>query len=240
MEEQMQKKKSPSKIIIIILLVIIVGLGGFIFINRDALFSKNDNSKAKAEETEKAEKEDSSEKITLDISKCANCDKDWKFTSVSLASGEINDLSVKVENGQAKVTVDWDKYCKTNTDPNCQSGSKTYDVVGLKDKVKYASIGSNGQDATGTAFYFVLENGTVEYTKLYSSHNAIDESGNEYTDWKINISNNHFASQGAIKGIKDIVKIYTVGITSGYIGFVATIGETSNGTLYNLNGILYD
>ena len=239
--EPKPKKKKTSTIIIIILLLIIVGAGVFIFLNRDSLFNDNNKQeeKAKPVETQKAEEqveEPTPEKVKLDISKCANCPEGWEFSGeATVATAGFGDMVIKVENNNPTVTIDWDEYCKTDKGIKCPTGKKTYNVTGITKNIKSGVIGYYGQSDVDTSFLFLLEDGSIEYTKLYQEYTTTNTTGEEYTDWKVNITNDSFPSNGAIKGIKDIVKIYSVNVAGGMSGFITMIGETEDGTLYNLD-----
>lgn len=85
-------------------------------------------------------------------------------------------------------------------------------------EVKEVLSGGTAQDITGSAILYLMEDGTVEYTPLYKA-----------------INDNDFRSYGPLPDISDIVRLENANACSGVGCWSTTIGQTSDGTLYDFD-----
>ncbi len=232
------KKKSGSGIIIALCIIIILVLCGYIAYDKGLFGSlKNENTTTnnssntnKIENTNEGENitppnssnttPDSNPKYSFDISKCSNCDSEYSYELN--ASGYIAYATLKEDNKSVDITIDYDKVKDTGVEVNA-TGQKGY-TLSFSKKVADIIYGTYGLDMSYETLIFLMEDGTVEYLPLLDA--AIKGKIESY---------------GQVENLTNIVKFYpniSASRTSGAGGYVTTLAQSSDGTIYDIMTIL--
>ncbi len=235
------KKSKVKTIFIIVLLVIVIGLGAFIFLNRDSLLNKKD-SKAKTDEVEKSDsKEIKSEKDIeeikdIDLSKSLNTDGvTFEFVN-ELGNDERFSLIVNDDKRSITVTI-YEKGSKLISDTIHSTWSTEpldKQISGFNKDIKKAYVGGMGQDAMGTTFFFIMNDGTLQYAKVFEKRNNADGTtyyGTDILDGKLTIKET--------PNVDGIVKLYEASVRvpqSG--GYGTTLASKADGSFYDLSRII--
>ena len=132
--------------------------------------------------------------------------------------------------------INWSEFGPHSTASAWTPDTKEYSIQGFNKNVKDAIVGTVGQDASSAILFYLMEDGTVEYTRVF-------DNGLNYTyekDSEGRITGEHFETQGAVKNVKDVVKFYNVDvhIINGS-GWMTTIGATKDGSFYDLGEIVH-
>jgi len=236
------KENKSGPIMIIILLLIIVALGGFIFLKRDVLFGDNTKEKSnntqETSETETNEENKPVEIKPLDLAKCLNCEDNWIISDPT----EEN-TSSHFTMSEKTISINWETFHSYSGLSAAPRDVRQYEVRGINGNIKSSIIGGSGQSIDGTTFYYLLENGTVEYVKLFKINT--DAHNNTYTTLNFSQDNsikdedgnatNYFESQGTVPNISNIVKLYNVQVhVENGSGHATTIGALADGSFYDL------
>lgn len=252
------QKTSPVAIIILVILLIAAVAAGLLF--GDKLYSlvhPTEESKAKTEEKEKEntteeetkenqQEETKAEEIKpLDLSKCLNCGEHW-IISDPKETNTTDELVIQNENNQLSLYINWDKFCKTAgtvLGPGTCGAHDPYEIRGVNKTVKSTIVGGSGQSAAALTLYYLLEDGTVEYTKMFIQKETTSGTryyALNYTDSETEKDANgnrltYFASQGAVPNVSKVVKLYNVQahVENGG-GWATTIGALADGSFYDL------
>lgn len=216
--EEVKKKKKKSWILVTILVIVLLvaaTLGGYLAgasrIANDVVKQRNEN-----EEVEK------NTSLFYDENKIENKQEGQVFGRLS-ASGFINGVSYEISENKKVVyaTLNWavigidyfgESFPVNRTTADVDKISINFD----KDVVEIYAAGF-GQDTTGAAIIFLLEDGTAKYVNEYEAVRS--------QDYK-NIKN--------IK-LKNIVKFYGTGVTGDHFGHYTTVAQTKDGKLYDLD-----
>ena len=253
-----KKKNNLEKVIIIILIIIIMILGGIIFTKKNIIFNTNSTTKnqnTKKENTKDTEKTNTETKETiednkteettpLDLTKCLNCEGNWTFSNQT-ENDSTNHFSISNNNNNLTLSINWNTFCPLSGTSSCPSGTLYYEIRGINKKIKKTIIGGSGQSIESTTLYYLLEDGTVEYTKLYNQKK--DGYGHIYYEMNFSYDygkkdsagapTTYFASQGPVSGLSNIINLYNVQVHSNEgvgSGWATTIGATANGSFYDL------
>jgi len=232
-------KKNTSTIIIILLVIIILLLGGFIFLKRDQIFNSN---KTTNESAIKEPSKTSEETKPVDLTKCLNCNENWVFNDAT-TNDSATHFTLKNDNNHVSLSINWKTFCEFSGASSCSNDTLTYEIKGINKTVESTIVGGSGQSIEATTFYYLLEDGTVEYTKLFAQKE--DNQGNKYFQINYSIDRDntdqngnpttYFASQGSIAGVKGIVKLYNVSVSvKNGSGWSTTIGAKADGSFYDL------
>lgn len=214
----MEKKKKKSWILVTVLIVILLvaaTLGGYLAgasrIANDVVKQRNDN--------EEAVKNTS---LFYDENKIENKQEGQKFDRLSI-SGFINGVSYKIGENKTtvKATITWSVVGTNYFGESYPINRKETDVDDIsidfdKDVVEIYAAGF-GQDTTGAAIIFLLEDGTAKYVNEYEAVRS--QSYKNIKDLKL----------------KDIVKFYGTGVTGDHFGHYTTVAQTKDGKLYDLD-----
>ncbi len=252
MNENVKETKNKGLIIFTItLLIACIGMGTFIFMNKDKLIakesdkntensSKKTSSKNKKEQDTKIETEatedETEEAKDLDLSKALNT-SGYNYSEVS---GQDQDagFSLKINDDKKSVTVTiYEKGSKLISDViHSTWGTDPIDkqITGFNKKIKSTYIGGLGHDSTGTIFYFIMEDGTVTYAKLFEK--ALNADGTMYYNTKI-LENQ--LSINTIDNIDGIIKLYGANASAPMsTGAYTTLAAKKDGSFYDLGKII--
>ena len=181
----------------------------------------------------------------LDLTKSLNTNGITYYDAKELSNGNTDlGLSVKVNGGYAKLNINWVEFGPHSGASAWGDTTVEYEIRNLSGTVKEGYVGEVGQSAVGTTLYYLMDDGTVEYTKVFS--NKTDNAGNSYYSMNYTydkdndgrISGEHFEGQGKVNGVKDVVKLYVVNARGGMSGYVTTIGATRDGSFYDLGSAI--
>ena len=241
----MEEKKKGNKglvILIVILLLACIGMGSYIgydkFLNKETEDGKTSNNKTTTNNRNKNQnkQEENSTVADLDLNKCLN-QTNMNYSNPVEATTNIG-LTPSVDVGKRSVTINTDgsKFGPVSTLSAYYSGEYKMYVDGFDKNVANAYVGELGQDPKGTTLFYVMEDGTVEYTKIFKKE--IDSSGNQYytlNTYQQGEDNYRFHVDGTVKDVKKVIKIYNVNRTSTGSGAMTAIGATKDGSFYDLS-----
>ena len=249
MEEKEIKKNNMGLIaLVVILFIIIIGMGLYIAYDKGIVFS---NTKKEATESSQSKeitdndesRENSNEIKELDLSKCIN-NKTNTYSNSSDVEGNYG-LSMEINSEKTSVTlsIDWSKFGPLSTVSTWPSSVTTYQVTGFSKTINSVFVGDLGQDSTGITLFYLMSDGTVEYTPMFNR--KIDSQNNSYYEMNYTYdysadgrtTGQHFSTKGTINGVSSVIKLYTVDASNGS-GWRTTIGATSDGSFYDLGDII--
>lgn len=229
-------KKNGLYIVVFILVIITIGLVLFICYDKGLIFSKESNN---INNTNNSSNTNNTKEIKeLDLEKSLNT-KDITYKNASDTEGNYG-LSIKINNEKtATLTIDWKIFGRISTTGS--SGEvKDYLVKGFNKNIKSTFIGNLGQDTNGITLFFIMEDGTVEYVKVfkmetnddgstyYILNNVIKQEGNYSGEFTVNSLN-----------VSGVIKLYNVDAYSkNASGYRTVIGATKDGSFYDLGSII--
>ena len=236
---------------IVILVLIILGLIVYICYDKGVIFSKDDTNTTTTNNTNETNNENTmnnnettntNEIKDLDLSKSLNT-KDITYKNASDQEGNYG-LSMKVNNDKTvTLTIDWKIFGKFSTTGS--SGEiKDYIVKGFTKNIKSTFIGDLGQSYNGITLFFIMEDGSVEYTKMFKQAENNNTDGSIYYVLNNTILDNNeyageFISSGTLSGVNGIIKLYNVDTYSqNASGYRTVIGATKDGSFYDLGSII--
>ena len=164
-----------------------------------------------------------------------------EFDNSNVSNGGENSYTIADYSGTIDVSIDETGKVATLS-YNRKTLSDTYllnwDLTGVEEgvlesqtitfngKVNDVLFSGIGQDATGDAILFLMEDGTIAYIPVYQSLTTNGVEG--------------LTTYQTISIIKDIVKFYTANVTSGTSSSVTVLAQAKDGTLYDLAPIIND
>ena len=214
--------------------------------------SKTVEKQTAKEETTKEEttkEDDATQKVKdeikpLDLNNSLNSTGITYSDSKQLIEGdEVTGISVKRNENSVKLVIDWPKFGPHSGATAWSNEAIEYEISDLSGNVKKAVVAGIGQDITGAKIFYLMEDGTVEYTDIFTRN--YDKKGTLYfnvnytyeKDSNGRITGEHFASQGKVNGVKDVVELYSVSAipTGSMIGaYGTTLAATKDGSFYDL------
>lgn len=236
-----EKKKSNVGVIIlvVVLFLVCIGMGTFIFINKDKLINTSNKSQTEKSSIKKENKQEEDTKIAeLDLSKCLN-QTNVNYSNPVEAITSIG-LTPTVDDGKRSVTIktDGSKFGPVSTLSAYYSGKYNMYVDGFDKDIENVYVGELGQDPMGTTLLYIMEDGTVQYTKIFKKES--DSSGNQHytlNTYQQGEDNFRFHADGTVKDVKDVIKIYNVNATTTGSGAMTAIGAKKDGSFYDLSVI---
>ena len=245
------KKNNCLAVVIVLLVLVILGLVFYILYDKGIIFSNGDSGKdVNTTETTNTssnntyntnEKSTTSDEVKeLDLTKSLNT-SGITYKNATDTEGNYG-LSMKINSDKrsATLTIDWAIFGKYSTTGS--SGEvKNYSVKGFSKNIKSTFVGDLGQDSRGITLFFIMEDGTVEYVKLFKQ--AENSDGSIYYVLTANVSadgsTGDFTSNGLVSGVKDVIKLYNVDTYSqNASGYRTVIGSTKDGSFYDLGSII--
>ena len=230
----MRKKKNIYFYTTLILLFVVICLVGYIVYDKIT----NDDEIIEREEPTAPNKELVKE---LDITKCINGVEGVTYSKPRVVTSAYG-LEVKVNDDKLGVTVSVDgsgvfnKNLSTITSTERDDSNYYLYVDGFEKNISKVFVGEFGQDATGIALIYLMEDGTVSYTRLFKKN--FDEENNLYfTMNNISESNNNFTFNIDDEyEISDIVGIYNAKYSIPNGGGASTvIASLKDGSFYDLS-----
>ena len=215
-----EKKKSNAGLIVlvVILLLACVGMGAFIFINKDAIFNgENGQTIINSKDNNKKEK----------ATKCPDISYDLNTDEYGLSENEAG-IAVSIDKTRKNVTISYNAATVSQTfSLGWFSGADTtiYEIIDTKafdKKITQVLIDGSGQDVSSMAILYLMEDGTVEYVPLLKDIN--DNWGQQDNTKKVN-------SYGKLEGVSDIVSL----ISAEADGYHTVLARKADGTVINLS-----
>lgn len=254
-EKVIEKKKGNKKIIVlvIILVIIIVGLVSYIAYDKGIIFSNEKNTLEKSNIVDKEKKTDKTNDTTynntnneikeLDLTKCLN-NKTNSYSNPTDVAGDYG-LSMLVNQDKKSITlsIDWAKFGPLSTATAWAPTVENYQITGFSKEVTSTFVGDYGQDSMGITLFYLMSDGTVEYTPMFnlkfdSNNNSYYEMNYTYEYSSDNrITGEHFTTKGTLNNANNVIKLYTVDASNGS-GWRTTIGATKEGSFYDLGDII--
>ncbi len=242
-----QKKPKGNKgliILIIILIIVILGMAGYIAYDKGILSNNQKTSEAQKTEEEKPTNENTEEvEKPLNLSKCLN-NSTATYTNPQETEGNYG-LSMQINSDQKSInlSINWQIFGPLSGATAYASEIENYQITGFSKSIKSTFIGDLGQDAMGITLFYLMEDGTVEYTPMFirkidGQNNSYYETNYTYdygTDGRI--TGQHFATAGMINQVTDIIKLYTAD-ASAQVGWKTTIAAKKDGSFYDLGSII--
>jgi len=243
---EQNKNKLGLGILIGVLVTLVICLSAFIIY--DKVLSDDSNQIEETDKNQNNNKENASDNKTelpeFDISKFDTTKEAINGTDGMAYEPITNDtstsaagLSIKLDKNKRSVTIamDWSKYGSLWSDGHIGVGSTEtieYEVVNFTKNIKEAYIaGFTSSSGFETAFY-IMEDGTVEYTPIVSALKNNDS-----------LNDKNLKSYGKIENVSGVVKLISAtgyypnneqAVTSGtYI-----LGIKSDGSFYDLSKII--
>ena len=230
MEEGKNKGKNNVALIVIIvvLFIAVIGLGSYIFLNKDNLSStkyvtgsnntntnaKNESSQKNTETTTNTQETKTNSTITFDGLKSINSsEKNYTLSCQGNAGIWITvDSTQKVLTFSFTPTRVVEFYPLTwQSTRNDMSSSN----INFEKKIVDVFFGGMGQSSSGDTLFILLEDGTVEYIPIVHMFNHVQGAPVSY---------------GKINGVSDVAK-FTLSSTAGG---VTTLAIKNDGTFYDL------
>lgn len=215
-----EKKKSNVGLIVlvIVLLLACIGMGAFIFVNKDKLTSK-ENTTTTVKNENKSVKDNTT--------KCADISYDLNTNEYKLVANEAG-IRVEIDNTRksAKISAD-----STTINSTFSLGWVTrietgyYELIDTKSfdkKITQVLIDGSGQSATTLAILYLMEDGTIEYVPILKELN---------TTWKQQDNTKKFNSYGKLDGISEIISL----LPAETQGYHTVLARKVDGTVINLS-----
>lgn len=214
-----EKKKSNVGLIIlvVILLLLCVGMGAFIFINKDKLTAKDNTTTTVKNESKKV-----NEKTT----KCTDISYDLNTNEYGLGASAAG-ISVTIDNTRKSARISYNGATVSNTfGLGWVTAAETYsyeliDTKTFDKKISQVLIDGSGQDATNSAILYLMEDGTVEYVPILKELN---------TNWSQPDNTKKFNSYGKLNGISEVISL----VPAEAQGYHTVLAKKADGTVTNL------
>lgn len=176
----------------------------------------------------------------LDLTKCLNSSNSYS-NAKELSMDNNYGLSMKMNSDKKSITlsINWSEFNRYADYCGIISGLNDtieYQITGFNKEIKETYIGTGGQDITGLTLYYLMADGTVEYTKVFTMLNT--EAG-----CRLNLSREDerefststtFETAGRIDGVENVIKLYSADTSIDHSSYRAIIGATSDGSFYDI------
>lgn len=241
METENGSKKSKGMIIIIVILgFIVLGLVLYICYDKSVIFQNTEKEdKQSSVKSNKKEKGDATKDKTivvkeLDLSRSLNTNG-ITYSTPNLASSSNNNIGISMSVGadskSVTLNIDWNKFGEFSGASAWVPTVESYSITGFHKKIKDAFIGELGQDAMGLTLFYLMSDGTVEYTPMFNQQGQMNYTASDGT------TKEHFETKGMVNGVSEIIKLYNVDASNGS-GWGTTIGAKADGSFYDLGDII--
>ena len=237
------KKKNPfTAIIIVILILIILGLCGYIAwdkVLKDKIMPNNNTTTTTSTTTtEKVTTTQVVDEKDFDMTKFDDTKLINKISGVTytyeIVPSTVNvsvDAKVNDNKKSVEVKINWADYSKIYDDESLKDkGTLTYTVTGFKGNVRKVYVSGYGQGTGYETIYYVMEDGTVEFTGIADSLSKNGPTNNDALKISGKIDN--------VTGVTQIAYATSAPKDSEYGAGLAVIGVRTDGSFYDLSRIL--
>lgn len=258
--KKIEKKDNSQKkliIVIVLLLLVIASMGVYIAYEKGVIFTNTEikdnksNNKANINKNNDKKKDADDENTTandvekpLDLSKCLN--NNGTYSNQTDVAGDYGlSMTINQDKKSATLSIDWSKFGPLSTASSYSSSVEQYQITGFSKNINTTFVGDVGQDSMGITLFYLMEDGTVEYTPMFVI--KTDTKGNTYFDMNKaydvsangTMSNGHFVTKGQLTGVEKVIKLYSTdfSIPNGS-GGKTTIGATKDGSFYDLGTLI--
>ncbi len=223
--------------IVMVVLLVAAALGGYL---AGASRIANEVVEQKNEVEEKAaEKETTNNTQTevkeIDLSKSLNT-KDNTYTDLTDKDVDLG-ITIKINDDKKSVTVSYNTKALNSISSVTHStsgDSYSNEIKGFSKNIKSTFISGLGQDITGTVLFFLTEDNTVQYVKLFNKET--DSQGNTYyvTYWA---HGDNTTAQST--DTSDVVKLYGANASAPMSsGYYTTLAAKADGSFYDLSKMI--
>ena len=240
MEEK--KSKLGLGIVIGVLIGLVIGLTSFIIYDKGSNDTKlndvgKDINNSDNKTTDDTKNNDSNN--GFDISKFDSTREainGSKGIAYKLVNNDVSKIglstSLNSDKKSATVTIDWSKYFEIYGISLTTGETRKYNVTNFNKSIKDVYINGFGQDSGSETAFYIMEDGTVEYTPI--KHSLGNNGSSDSTILK---------SYGAISGVSGVVKIvtaedYSLDSTTYMGGSYNILGVRADGSFYDISKIL--
>lgn len=256
-EVNLKNKNSNVLVIVIVLLgIAVLGMGFYIAYDKEVIFSKADKDTNEVNDNDSKNNENeedngiindnnnvndntSNQIKDLDLTRCLNnADNVLSFVNSIVAPSSNHGLSMRINPDKKSITlsIDWQIFGPLSNATAWADQVKDYQIIGFSKSINRAFVGDLGQDSMGITLFYLMEDGTVEYTPMFIK--KTDSQNNLY--YAMNYASfDGFTTSGMIAGVDGIINIY---IADAYIkdggGYYTTLCATKDGSFYNLGTII--
>ena len=224
--------------IVMVVLLVAAALGGYLAgasrIANEVVEQKNEVEE-KAAEKETTNNTQAEEK-EIDLSKSLNT-KDNTYTDLTDKDVDLG-ITIKINDDKKSVTVSYNTKALNSISSVTHStsgGSYSNEIKGFSKNIKSTFINGVGQDITGTVLFFLTEDNTLQYVKLFNKET--DSQGNSYyvTYWAHGDNNTTIQSIDA----DGIVKLYGANASAPMSsGYYTTLAAKADGSFYDLSKMI--
>lgn len=245
-----KKSKLGLGIFIGVLIGLIIGLTGFIVY--DKVVDK-DNDDIKLNDVNKNDNNDSNKTIDNASNNNSSINDDFdisKFDNTKEAINGNKNIAYKLTDNDASkvglsanlnsnkksaiISIDWSKYFEIYGISLTDGKIRKYNITNFTKSIKEVYVGGFSQTSGYETAFYVMEDGTVEFTPI--KHSLGNNGSSNDTVLK---------SYGAIKNVSGVVKIvtatdYSLDSNSYMGGSYNILGVKSDGTFYDISKILME
>jgi len=234
MEQELKlKKRGVSGVVVffLIILFLAVGLVAGWYVGKENLITIGTDKEEKEEKTEK-ESTETKETEELKTGECQNCKEGNKYiftenSNIGLTveiSSDMNSATIRANNTELGSAYGL----------NLSSlGDNQYitevKVDGFNKKIMQVHIGGFGQAVGAENILYVLEDGTIEYTPVFSELKE---------NWSKENLNKLFKTHKAIDKIDNVSYVTGATVTSGTTGHYTTVAVRKDGSFYDLGEMI--
>lgn len=232
--ETKEKKKGNGGLVflVVLLLLICCGLCGFIFVNKDKIFSDGEVVTTKAT-SDKEEVNDQTVLNTVEygLKDCLNGESGVDYYPAG-TPGFIGKFYPDAKEDLKTVEIHYDdvNLCGVvggecgGTSSSGYTGktlTKTFDK-----KITQILVGGFGQDAVGAVALYLMEDGTIQYTPLYKEIRYPNKDENQ-----------RFNSYGTLEGVEGVVSMFSANaiVKQGAGSYFTILAKKSDGNYYDLS-----
>ena len=171
----------------------------------------------------------------IDLSKSLNT---TNYTYDSLNTNEESGFIVNTNDNKKSITITINekgsKIISDITHSTWSSDPINRTISGFNKNVKSAFVGMMGHDSTGITFFFIMEDNTLQYAKLFERKSNPDGTmyyASSINDERLNIQE--------VPNVSDIVKLYTANSHAPQsTGSATTLAAKKDGSFYDLSQII--
>ena len=233
-EVKQTKKKSGSGLatLVVILALVVMGMGAFIFLNKDKLMSKEEASVEKASTNSKTKVDTKSNtgSNTESTKDCPEISYTLKTNEYGFRAGNVG-ISVSIDSTRTSAQIAYNGATINNSFGlgwTTAADTTTYETIDTKTfnkKIAQVLIDGAGQSSVSSAILYLMEDGTVEYVPILKDIN---------TNWRQADNTKKFNSYGKLEGVSDVISL----IPAEASGYHTVLARKADGTVINLSNAL--